>query len=730
MPRLLAALLLIPAAAHADPPQFGVEVRAVLARAGCNQGTCHGNLNGKGGFKLSLRGEDPAWDRLALTRDAFGRRIDIARPDSSLVLLKATASIPHEGGRRFDRTSPEYRILRDWIASGASADPPGAPALASLTVTPSEQTLVEPADRVRLAVRATFTDGAARDVTGLSVFDTTSIGVAEVASDGAVTRQRFGEAVVMVRFLDRQATARLAFVPARPGFAWSNPPEANFIDHHVFAKLKALRVNPSEVCDDATFLRRVYLDTLGVPPTVAEARLFLADVRPDKRSRLIDALLARPEFADYWALKWSDLLRNEEKQLDRKGVRAFRDWIRTAIAEGRPLNEFARDLIAGRGSTYASPAANYYRALRDPLTRAEATAQVFLGVRLQCAKCHNHPFDSWTQDDYFRWAALFARVQYRIVQNNRRDKFDKHEFDGEQVVWLDRDSETTHPRTGQAVAPRFLGAPADLAAADRLLALADWVADPANPFFAKAQANRVWGHLLGRGLVEPNDDFRATNPPTHPELLDALARDFAAHRFDLRHLVRTILLSRTYQLSWQPNDTNRDDEANFARSAVRPLEAEPLLDALARAAGVPVKFEGQPSGVRAGQLPGVQLKARGTPSAAERFLKAFGKPERLLSCDCERSDDPTVVRAFQLLTGEVVTTAVADPDNRIGRLLADRATTAAAVEELYLAALARYPSATEAREASSFVDRAADRRAALEDVLWALLNSKEFQVRR
>jgi hypothetical protein len=719
--------------APAAPVSFRNDVMAVLSRAGCNQGACHGNQNGKNGFKLSLRGQDADFDFDALTRDTLGRRTDRLHPEDSLILAKATGTVPHEGGKRFDRDSLEYRLLVRWIAEGLRPDPSDAPVLRRLEVTPRERVLIEPADRVPLRVSAIFSDGEVRDVTRLAVFETSNL-VVRVDADGVARRQDMGETTLLVRYLDRQTAVQLAFVPARPGFVWPNPPEANYIDHHVFAKLRTLRMAPSALAPDAVFLRRAYLDVLGVLPTPAEARRFLADTSSDKRTRLIDTLLERPEFADFWSLKWSDLLHNEEKALDRKGVQVFHDWIRRRIADGEPLNEFARELIAGRGSTYSQPAANWYRALRDPQARAEAAAQVFLGIRMQCARCHNHPFDRWTQTDYHSLAAFFSRVQYRILENNRRDKLDKHEFDGEQIVWMDRAGEIKHPRGGEVLRPLFLGAdtPAFAPDADRLLALADWVADPKNPFFARAQVNRVWYHLLGRGIVEPNDDFRASNPPVNGPLLDALAKDFAAHRFDLRHLVRTIVNSRTYQLSAAPNETNRDDETNFARAMVRPLQAEQLLDALAQVTGVTPNFPGYPAGTRAGQLPGVggNRGRRQQAADSEKFLTSFGKPIRLLSCECERSEDTTLNQAFQLITGPLVNKMLSDSENRIGRLLAADKTNAEIVEEFYLAALCRPPSAMERQRALAMIGRAKERRAALEDLLWGLVNAKEFLLRR
>ncbi len=730
-----AALALLCSAQHAiaGPTSFRNDVMAVLSKGGCNQGTCHGNQNGKNGFKLSLRGEDPAFDYASLTRDMLGRRVNPLRPAESLLLLKATAAIPHEGGRRFAANSAEYNILARWIAEGLRPDSLDALRLTAIEVAPAQKILVEPANGVQLRVRATFSDGSVRDVTRFAVYELSNA-VAAVTPSGEVQRQQMGETAILVRYLDQRATVQLAFVPARHHFVWQEIAEANYVDHHVFAKLRALRILPSPLCSDSVFLRRAFLDALGILPTALEARSFLRDSRPDKRARLIDQLLERSEFADFWALKWSDLLRNEEKVLDRKGVQVFHHWIRQSIAEGKPLNEFARQLIASRGSTYRNPPANFYRALRDSRTRAEATAQVFLGIRLQCAGCHNHPYDRWTQDDYHRLAAFFARVSYKIVENRRRDRLDEHEFDGEQIVWLARQGEVKQPRTGETLQPRFLGTSASSLRSDgdRLEALADWIARPDNPFFARAQVNRIWYHLIGRGIVDPIDDFRASNPPANGPLLDALAQDFVAHRFDLRHLARTIMTSRTYQLSAVPNETNRDDETNFSHALVRPLQAEQVLDALAQVTAVPAKFNGYPTGTRAVQLPGVRPTRQrdDRPAEGELFLQRFGKPERLLSCECERSDEITVSHAFQLLTGEVVNQMLSDSNNRIGRMMASGKSNQEIVEELYLAALNRFPKPQETAAATAFLDKSRSRRAGLEDFAWGLLNSKEFLLRQ
>ena len=404
-----------------------------------------------------------------------------------------------------------------------------------------------------------------------------------VSPDGLVTSQRPGETTVIVRFLEKQTPVRLAFVPSRPNFKWSHPPESNFIDREVFAKLRTLRMNPSPLCADEVFLRRAYLDLLGLIPTDQEARAFMTDTAPDKRARLVDTLLCRPEFADFWTLKWADLLKLEERQLDKQGMKTFYQWIHESIATNKPLDQFARELVSARGSTYTNPPANWYRANRTPVERAENTAQLFLGARLKCAQCHNHPFERWTQDDYHNWTAVFARVDYQILENKRADESDKHEFVGDQIVFLTNNVTWTNPRIGKPATPRLLGGAtiADLKLSggrDELDALADWLTRRDNPWFAKMQANRIWFHLMGRGLVDPVDDFRASNPPSHPVLLTELADELAGHGFDLHYLIRVIMASRAYQLDSEPNDTNDGDEINYSHNIPRRLGAEQLLD--------------------------------------------------------------------------------------------------------------------------------------------------------
>jgi hypothetical protein len=710
---------------------FRNDAMAVLAKSGCSAGACHGNKNGKGGFKLSLRGQDPDLDYDALTHDQFARRTNALDPEKSLILLKATAQLPHEGGLRFRKDSLEYRILRDWVARGTPRDDGQTPKLTRLEVSPEELVLVEPADRVKIRTTAVFSDGSRRDVSNLAVYEQ-STDLAKITADGTVQRVRMGEMAVIVRYLQLQQPVRLTFVPARPNFQWKPIASNNYIDEQIQAKLQTLRMNPSAPADDATYLRRAYLDLLGILPTAAEAKAFVADAAADKRARLVDALFARPEYADFWALKWSDLLRNEERTIDRKGVQRFHRWIRESVETNKPLDMFVRDLLSAKGSTYTNPPANYYRANRDPVTRGEATAQLFLGVRLQCAQCHNHPFDRWTQDDYYGWADVFARVDYKIIENRRTDTNDKHEFIGEQIVFESQKGEVTDPRGDRAVKPLLLSTEKPIANdQDRLETLAEWVTSPKNPFFARAQVNRIWFHLMGRGLVDPIDDFRPTNPASHPALLDALAKDFISHGYDVRYIIRLIMRSQAYALSSVPNDTNGDDEINYSHVVPRRLTAEQLLDAQHEVAGIPAAFAGYPVGIRAAQIPGVKVShKKERASQSDQFLVTFGKPARQLVCECERTNETTLGQTFQFISGPEITRIAASPENRLGELIKSGATDAHVIDELYWTALTRPPTADERKVLAEHIAQSSDRRAALEDVMWALLNAKEFVLRR
>lgn len=723
-------------AAEREVPSFRRDVMAVLSHSGCNMGTCHGNAKGKGGLKLSLRGDDPAGDFAVLTRDLAGRRANVAEPDASLLLLKPTMKIAHQGGQRFADESLEYSILRRWIAAGMPDDPADALTVTGLVVEPREVLLSGDQQSVSLKITAQLSNGTSEDVTRIAAFDL-SQPIAHVTADGVVHCEHFGESTITVRYLQHRLPVRLARIPERPGFVFKAPTVRESIDRHIFGKLERLKILPAPICDDTTFLRRATLDLTGRLPTADEARAFVASNAPDKRSQLVDHLLERPEFAEFWALKWSDILRNEEKTLDRKGVENFHSWLKTQIATDTPWNEMAGAIVSGTGSTYSYPPANYYRALRDPISRAESTAQVFLGVRLQCAKCHNHPFDRWTQNDFYSWASLFAKVDYKIVENDRRDDNDKHEFIGEQIVFNSAKGAVKDPRTNEPRKPQFLLSDKPLPSqADELDELGTWVASPDNPFFAKAQVNRVWYHLFGRGIVDPLDDFRESNPPSHPELLDELAANFAAQGFHLKPLIRTILNSATYQLSSEASETNAADEANFSHAYPRRLGAEQLLDALTQVLGSDARFGGYPDGTRAVQLPGVRTpRSRDQSfSTSEKFLALFGKPPRLQSCECERTDSATLVQAFQLISGETLQRLLGSRGNQLSQFVEAGTTSREIVREAFWSSLSREPTPSEEDAAIKLLGNEQAppdvRRAALEDLYWGLITSHEFVIRR
>ena len=687
-------------------------------------------------------------DYSVLNYEFFGRRINFSDPDRSLLLLKATMQLSHEGGKRFDVGSAEYAILSNWISAGMPSDSVATPQFVQLEVTPNEVFLTgeipaasdpqSPVWHQQIAATAKYSDGSSRDVTSLAVFEVAQP-IADVSHDGLVVGRVAGETTILVRYLHQQIPVRMAFLTFRPDFVWSAPHATNFIDEQVFAKLQKLRINPAMVSDDATFYRRLSLDLLGVLPSSAEARKFVTDTLPNKRALLIDALLERPEFSEWWAMKWADLLRIEEKTLDRKGVENFHAWLRDAFETHKPLDQMVREIVTGRGSTYEVPPANFYRALRTPFERSETIGQLFLGVRLQCSKCHNHPFDRWTQDDYYSWGSVFARVDYKILENRRRDSNDKHEFDGEQIVYLRDTGEAKDPRTNQGRRPTLLGQASELnPEQDPLAELATWLTNPHHDRFVQMLANRTWQQVMGRGIVDPIDDFRATNPPSNPQLLADLARHLSTpmtsgaqvQAFDVRHLLRVILNSQTYQLSAEANESNRDDEINFSRAIIRRHSAEQLLDATSQVLQTPLDFAGYPKGRRAAQLPGVATRLRDAgPSDADQFLQLFGKPPRLQACDCERSEETTLGQTFQLVSGGLINRLLATQGNRLDTLVQSTSPVAEIVTELYWSALTRPPTVAELATAQAILEKSPNRRASLEDITWAILNSNEFLLR-
>lgn len=714
-----------------EPVSFRNDVMAVLSKAGCNSGPCHGNAKGKAGFKLSLFGDDPTADYETLVYEVFGRRINPSHPDQSLVLLKATTEIPHEGGRRFENDSVEYEILHDWIKSRAQVDGTNAPTLVSISVTPEDSILENPENELPLTAIATFSDGSSRDVTRLAKFEPANP-LVNVTREGVVESDMPAETTVMVRYLNLHEPVRVTFIDPPADFKWSPPPPLNYIDEQVDRKLKALKMNPSPVIDDGEFIRRASLDLLGILPTAAEARAFVASKDRNKRAALVDQLLERTEFAEHWALKWADLLRLEEKVLDRKGVELFHRWIRESLAENKPLDQFVREIITARGSTYQNPPANFYRSTRTPIKRSETAAQVFLGTRLQCAQCHNHPFDKWSQNDYYDWAGLFARIDYKVLENRRRDGLDKNAFIGEQIIYTRTQGEVRNPGANKNAVPRFLGESDTVSRnANRLVELANWMTRPENPLFARVQVNRIWYHLMGRGIVDPIDDFRSTNLPSHPKLLHELTYDFVSNGFDLRHIIRTIMQSRAYQTSALPNESNEFDTINYSHAQVRRLDAEQILDAMSQVTGSPLTFKGYPEGMRAGQIPGVRAVPMryGAPTAGDQFLVVFGKPERHLATEEERSCNTNLGQAFQLMTGPAMNDLLARSGNRIDQLLNSEKSNTGMIEELYWTALTRPPTETESQALTSHIENHLNKRAALEDITWALVNSKEFVMR-
>lgn len=698
------------------PVSFRRDVIAALNVGGCNSGACHGTPSGKNGFKLTLRGYDPAADYLQLTRDQFGRRTGKHDPDQSLLLLKGVGRVPHEGGARFGMGSLPAEMLRAWFAEGLRDDPPGLPPVQTVTVLPGSRVLTAPARWQQLAVVVTYADGTSRDVTRLSNFSSSDPAVADVTPNGLVEFKRAGEVAILCRYLEEMVSVRLTYLEPREGFTWPNPPEHNFIDTHVFAKLRQMSIAPSDLCSDAEFVRRAYLDCVGRLPTVAETRAFLADPDPAKRDKLIEALVELPEFADFWALKWADVLRSSRKTIQVKGSYGFQVWLRGHLLRNTPWDEVVRELLTASGNTFANPPANYYRIVKDPQSLAETTAQLFLGVRMQCAKCHNHPFERWTQDDYYGMAAWFARVR------TRPDPAPSGVGPAE-IVYTDRGGEVTQPRTGRVMKPRYIGrGDAEVKPTeDRRAVLAAWLTHPDNPFFAKSVANRVWFHLMGKGIVDPVDDFRDSNPAANDELLEALARDFARGGFNFKRLVTTIMKSRTYQLSARPTDSNQDDTKYFSHAVTKLLTAEQLLDAICDLTEVPEKFPGLPAGTRAVQLPDGEVN--------HPFLKAFGQPARELACECERESDGNLAQALQLINGPTVNEKVRNPNNRLGRLLAAKTSDQEILTELYYAAVSRPPTAEEQAIALGHVAKSADKRRAWEDVLWALINTREFLFR-
>jgi hypothetical protein len=689
------------------PVHFGNDVVPLFSKLGCNSGGCHGKASGQNGFKLSIFGFDPEADRDALVKEARGRRVFPAAPESSLLLTKPSGRVLHGGGRRLEVGSPDYDLLRAWIEQGMPSGETSAPRVVSIRVSPAERLLGLEADQQILAT-AVFSDGSLRDVTASAGYTSNAGHVAEVDRGGRIhTGRAPGEAAITVRYAGHVA-AVLVRVP-RPRAPDPYPALAvnDKLDELVGAKWKAMGLVPSELCDDATFLRRVYLDVLGTLPTPEEVRAFLGDKSAAKRKRLIDRVLARPEYADYWALKWADVLLVNRDKLGDRGAFEFHRWLRKQFAIDRPYDQWVRELITASGASAKNGPVNFYRAAQTPEDVAKAISQVFLGIRLECAQCHHHPFEKWGQDDFYGLVGYFNGMQ-------RKSKPGEGE-----IVFHSGFRETPIPLTTRIVPTRPPGGPTLIGAADRdpRQELADWVVGPNNPWFARLAVNRLWKHYLGRGLVEPEDDLRSTNPPTNGPLLDYLASRFVADGYDLQAVTRLILQSRTYQLSGVPNATNRDDEQNYSHYRAKRLSAEVLLDAIGAVTGVPESFPGRPRGTRA-----VELWDNRLPSY---FLDIFGRSERTSPCECGRSNEPTMAQCLHLMNAPEIERKITSKAGRVARLLRDKAGEAKIVEELCLAALGRPAGEKERRAARKLFGQGPPDQAA-QDFLWALLNSYEF----
>jgi len=690
---------------------FKNHVIPVLTKTGCNQGACHGALAGKNGFKLTLRGYDPELDYDALIRQSGARRVSLAEPANSLILLKPTFAIPHMGGLRIQPESLEYRVMAEWIASGAP--PPAAkdPEIQNLEVYPANATLTPGAEQ-QLLVRARYSDGRLEDVTRWVKFTSTNEGVASVDDAGRVKMNGRGEAAITLWYASKVLYARLSVPFEKLPAASAAFRPAGFVDTLAQAKWKALNLEPSPKADDATFLRRAYLDAAGILPTAEEAEQFLADTAPDKRAKLIDQLLARDEFTDYWAYKYSDLLLVSSRKLRTPAMWAFYNWIRDSVKENKHWDQFAREIFTGAGNARQNGALNYFVLHKDTIELTENVTQAFLGQRLTCARCHNHPMEKWTQKQYYQMANLFSRVG---VKNGNTA--------AENIVFAKTAGDINHPRLLRPLEPTPLdGEPMRLDdTADRRAHFANWLTNN-NPYFTRNIVNRVWGNFMGRGLVHPIDDVRATNPASNEELFSAVCDDFVKHGYDLKHLIRTIMNSEIYQLSSESNATNQRDEIFYSRYIVKRLPAEVLLDAMSQVTGVPSAFAGYPSGTRALQLPDVRVQSQ--------FLAAFGRPDRILCDAAERSSDPSITQALHVINGDTLNKKLSAPDGVVTLALKLGLSDKKVFEHLYLSAFGRYPRPAEAAALADLLDKAkatkAARKEALEDLTWSLLTSKEF----
>lgn len=696
---------------------FVNDVLPVLSKAGCNAGACHAKPDGQNGFKLSVFAFDPKSDYRSIVKDDRGRRIFPAAPTESLLLLKPTHAIEHGGGERFKKDSGPYRLIESWIEQGMPYRQPSEADLDDISVSPAEQRYPKRATQ-QLTVMARYSDGSTRDVTNLADYFSNEKEIARVTESGRVSVSNLsGETVIIARFMGHVAISRIT-VPAEqklPARFYTSLPSNNFIDPLVYARLEKLGLAPAELCTDSEFIRRASLDAIGVLPKPDRVREFLEDHSADKREKLIDELLANPAYGDYWAIKWADLLRPNTQRVGVKPVYLFNQWLRESFRHNKPYDQFAREILTAQGSTHQYGPVVIFRDRREPADVVTLVSQVFLGIRMECAKCHHHPNEKWSQNDFYQLAAVFGQL-------HRKGQGISAPISGEaEFIWYAPGGEVRHPLTNELMPPKAPDGPAFEAQSggDPRAAFADWLAQPDNPFFARAAVNRVWGEIMGRGIVDPVDDFRASNPPTNEALLDALAKDFMRHGYDLKHLIRTILCSRVYQLSSEPSQYNIGDMRNFARSYRRRLPAEVMLDAVCDFVGVPENLDGLAPGSRAVQTWNNKLDSP--------FLDAFSRPNSSADPPCERDRGTSIVQALHLMNSPRLQAKISDAKGRAARLANSTMTPAEIVEELYLAAYARRPDDDEMKAATAVFDQpGAARKSATEDVMWALINSAEF----
>lgn len=737
------------------PVSFQREIVPVLSSLGCSDIRCHGAPSGKGGFRLSLWGSDVDFDFEQLAREAFGRRTNPFQPDNSLLMQKPLAQIPHVGGQRFHKEDHVAKLLHTWQSEGLIHDSDTA-SIKSVEVIPLKRVLMSPAMEQQLAVRATYEDGSTEDVTRITTYLSSDLAIAQVDQSGFVQFQQQGEVAILCRYMGQLVSVRLMHIAkADKDFHWPNPSTNNFVDHHVFSKLQLLNIAPSDICSDETFVRRAYLDLCGILPSPDETSRFIATTDPNKREQLVDQLLDRSEFTDYWTKKWMDVLRVSRDSIQLQGAQAFQTWLRDQIQNDLPLSEIAGALLTSQGESYKDPATNYFCATPMPKEvtdadylqkdLAESTAQLFLGIRLQCAQCHNHPYERWTQNDYLGLAAFFSQVKRsRLGEAGPSGRPDRRQM----AVQIDLDAASLAENANKHVTAHFPGQSPEAIqdGTDLRTVLVDWLTRPDNPFFAKSIVNRVWFHLNGRGIVDPVDDFRDSNPSVNDELLEALAQHFISGGFRIKPLIRTITLSRTYQLSSVSNAFNRTDHRYFSHQNARPLPAEVLLDAICEVTGIPESYEIMkdyivgiptesitlPLGTRAVQLPVTDLVTLINSSGnyvryeLHPFLRTFGQPVRRQTCECDRSTGFSRKQALELTVGDLVAGKLSSAKGRLPEMLAAGATDEQILNELYQRALARHPSPETRQTFLDYINRNPDRRKAWEDILWTILNSKEF----